>query len=54
MREAGFELVNLCPRYAPIHVHKSPSREARVRINAGGNSLVSATDADLDKYCTFS
>ena len=38
MKEAGFDIYNLCPFYAPLHVHQTLRVDFRVRVNAMENT----------------
>ena len=52
LKEAGYQMYNLCPQYAPIHVHKEATRsDPRVRVNEGSNSLERAPP--VTSSCTF-
>jgi len=47
----GYKVMNLCPWFAPVHVHKAPRTDGlRPRINSGDSSAYAFT-GDLIKYC---
>lgn len=51
LQHFGTKLYNLCPFYAPVHIHKASQREFRVRVNHAMNTLESVGDDGLSKQC---
>lgn len=43
--------VNLCPWFAPVHMHKGGREEGRLRINSPQNDVHAGETLDMSSMC---